>query len=123
MPMTFYDRSGKPVAYTEDDVHIFLYSGYPVGYLYDGSVYSYSGRHLGTLRTGWIRDHAGACVFFTDFTEDAMNGGPPLPAKLVKPPKLLKKPKPAKGRREAPPPRADDAAEWSAHLAEKFFIS
>ena len=31
-------------------------------------------------------------------TDDAMDSGPPLPAKLVKPPKLLKKPKPAKGR-------------------------
>lgn len=119
MPMTFYDRSGKTVAYTEDDVHIFLYSGYPVGYLYNGSVYSYSGRHLGMLRTGWIRDHAGACVFFTD---EATNGGPPMPAKHVKPPKLLKKPKPLKGRREAPPPRADDTDEWSQHGAETFFI-
>jgi hypothetical protein len=119
MPMTFYDRSGKPVAYTEDDVHVFLYSGYPVGYLYDSSVYSYSGRHLGTLRAGWIRDHAGDRVFFTD----AVSSGPPLPSKLVKPPKLLKKPKPAKGRREAPPPRAEDTEEWSAHPVEKFFIS
>lgn len=120
MPMTFHDRSGKPVAYTEDDVHIFLYSGYPVGYLYDSSVYSYSGRHLGTLRMGWIRDHAGDRVFFTD---EAMHSGPPPPPKHVKPPKLLKKPKPAKGRREAPPPRADDTDEWSQHAAEKFFIS
>lgn len=120
MPMTFYDRSGKPVAYTEDDVHIFLYSGYPVGYLYDGSVYSYSGRHLGTLRTGWIRDHAGTRVFFTD---EAMNHALPLPAKLMKPPKLLKKTKPAKGRRETPPPRPEEAEEWSELSAEKFFIS
>lgn len=119
MPMTFYERSGKPVAYTEDDVHIFLYSGYPVGYLFDGSVYSYSGRHLGTLRTGWIRDHSGACVFFTD---DAMDNGLPAPPKHVKPPKLLKKPKPPKGRRETPPPRADDATEWSQHSSETFFI-
>ena len=120
MPMTFYERSGRPVAYTEDDVHIFLFSGYPVGYLCDGSVYSYSGRHLGTLRTGWIRDHAGCCVFFTD---EAMNGGPALPPKHVKPPKLLKKPKPPKGRRETPPPGADDAAAWSQHASETFFIS
>lgn len=120
MPMTFYDRSGKPVAYTEDDVHIFLYLGYPAGYLFGGSVYSYSGRHLGTVRTGWIRDHAGNGVFFTD---EAMNGGLPLPQKHVKPPKLLKKPKPPKGRRETPPPQAEDTGEWSAHSSETFFIS
>lgn len=120
MPMTFYDRSGKPAAYTEDDVHLFLFSGYPVGYLHDGSIYSYSGRHLGTLRAGWIRDHAGCCVFFTD---EVLNGGPSLPSRNVKPPKLLKKPKPPKGRREAPPPRAEDAEEWSQLSAERFFIS
>ena len=120
MPMTFYEHSGKPIAYTEDDVHIFLYTGYPVGYLFDDSVYSYSGRHLGTVRMGWIRDHAGNGVFFTD---EALNGGPPLPQKQVKPPKLLKKPKPLKGRREAPPPRAEETAEWSAHSSERFFIS
>jgi hypothetical protein len=118
--MTFYDRSGKPVAYTEDDVHIFLYSGYPAGYIYNGSVYAYSGRHLGTLRTGWIRDHAGDGVLFTD---EAMESGPPMPAKLAKPPKQLKKPKPPKGPREAPPPRAEDTTEWAHHAAETFFIS
>ena len=120
MPMTFYDRAGKAVAYTEDDVHLFLFSGYPVGYIVDGSVYSYSGRHLGALRTGWLRDHAGACVFFTD---DAAGGGLELPEKRVKPPKLLKKPKPPKGRREPAPPRAEDGTEWSELSGETFFIS
>src|SRR5215210_6296544 len=110
MPMTFYDRSGKPVAYTEDDVHIFLYSGIPVGYLYNSSVYAYTGRHLGTLRSGWIPD-------------EAASGVSPLPPKLVKPRKLLKKPKPPKGSREAPPPRAEDVEEWSQQAGEGFFGS
>ncbi|HKH50085.1 MAG TPA: hypothetical protein VKM72_35995 [Thermoanaerobaculia bacterium] len=120
MPMTFYDCSGKPVAYTEDDVHIFLYSGIPVGYLYNSSVYAYTGRHLGTLRSGWIRDQAGHGVLFTD---EAASGVPPLPPKLVKPRKLLKKPKPPKGSREAPPPRAEDVEEWSQQAGEGFFGS
>jgi hypothetical protein len=119
MPRTFYDRSGKPVAYTEDEVHIFLYTGYPAGYLYDSAVYSYTGRHLGMLRSGWIRDHTGACVFFT---EEATGGGPPLPELQAKPRKLLKKAKPPKGRRETPPPRADDLTEWSGQAAETFFV-
>lgn len=120
MPMTFYDRTGKAVAYTEDDVHIFLYSGYPVGYLADGSVYSYSGRHLGTLCAGWLRDHGGHCVFFTD---EAAALGPELPQKRLRPPKLLKKSKPPKGRREPAPPRFDDTQEWSQLSSETFFIS
>lgn len=119
MPMTFYDRAGKAVAYTEDDVHLFLFSGYPVGYIVDGSVYSYSGRHLGTFRAGWLRDHAGACVFFTDEAAAGLE----LPEKRVKPPKLLKKPKPPKGRREPAPPWAEDGTEWSELSGETFFIS
>jgi hypothetical protein len=120
MPMTFYDRSGKAVAYTEDDVHLFLFSGFPVGYLLDGGVYSYSGRHLGTIRAGWLRDPTGACVFFTD---GAVEGDLELPPKRAKPPKLLKKPKPPKGRREPAPPRAEDSPGWSELSSETFFIS
>ncbi|HBL31293.1 MAG TPA: hypothetical protein DD490_31075 [Acidobacteria bacterium] len=118
MPMTFHDRTGKPAAYTEDDVHIFFYSGAPAGYSFDGAVYTYPGRHLGTIRTGWVRDHDGRCVFFTD---EALNSSLPQPEKLAKPPKLIKKPKPAKGRRETPPPRPADLDEWSELSGEGFF--
>jgi hypothetical protein len=120
MPMTFYDRTGKAVAYTEDDVHVFLFLGYPVGYITNGDVYSYSGRHLGTLRAGWLRDHAGQCVFFT---EGAVERGLELPARRVKPPKLVKKLKPPKGHREPAPPRAEDGDGWSELSSETFFIS
>jgi len=118
MPMTFYDRTGKAAAYTEDDVHLFLFSGHAAGYIIDGAVYSYSGRHLGTIRAGWLRDHAGECVFFT---EGAVERGLELPEKRVKPPKLLKKPKPPKGRREPAPPRAEDGGGWSELSPETFF--
>ena len=84
----------------------------------DGSVYTYPGRHLGTIRTGWVRDHDGRCVFFTD---EALNSSLPQPEKLAKPPKLIKKPKPAKGRRETPPPRPADLDEWSELSGEGFF--
>jgi hypothetical protein len=120
MPMTFYDRAGKAVAYTEDDVHLFLYSGYPGGYIVDGSVYSYSGRHLGTIRSGWLRDHGGHSVFFTD--EAVLASGLEIPEQRLKPPKLLKKPKPPKGRRELPPARPEEADGWSELPTETFFI-
>jgi hypothetical protein len=120
MPMTFYDRMGKAVTYTEDDVHLFLYSGHPAGYIVDGSVYSYSGRHLGTIRSGWLRDHGGQPVFFSN--EAVMASGLEIPAQQVKPRKLLKKPKPPKGRREPAPARADEADGWSELSTETFFI-
>lgn len=123
MPMSFYDRTGRAVAYTEDDVNLFLYSGAPAGYIIDGSVYSYSGRHLGTIRSGWLRDHAGCSVLFTD---EAASGGPELPEKRVKPRKQLKKAKPPKEHREPAPPRAEDSSEWSPAFStspETFFLS
>jgi 4-fold beta flower protein len=121
MPMTFYDRAGKAFAYAEDDVHIFLYTGHPAGYIVDGSVYAFSGRHLGTLRAGWLRDHAGKAVLCTGEAVAADGLEPPL--KLDKPPKLLKKPKPAKGHRETAPHRSDDEPGWSETPPEALFGS
>ena len=63
MDITFYDSHGKPTAYTEDNEHIYLFSGKPVAYIDGSSVYSYSGRHLGWFDEGWIRDNSGYCVF------------------------------------------------------------
>jgi len=64
MDITFYDASGSAIAYTGDNEHIYLYSGEPVACLSDGSVYAYSGKHLGRFANGWIRDHEGLlCIF------------------------------------------------------------
>ena len=60
---TFYDRNGKPIAYTEDDEYIFLFTGEPVAYLYDNTVYGYNGRQFGWFENGWVRDLHGSCVF------------------------------------------------------------
>lgn len=32
--MTFYSREGAPIAYTEDNETIYLFTGEPVAYLY-----------------------------------------------------------------------------------------
>lgn len=47
MILNFYDRDRKPIVYTDDDEHLYAYCGRPVAYFYEGSVYSYPGRHLG----------------------------------------------------------------------------
>lgn len=119
MSMTFYDHAGRAAAYAEDDVHIFLYTGHPVGYIVEGSIYAFSGRHLGTLRAGWVRDHAGLAVLCTEEAVTAEALAPPQ--KLDKPPKMLKKPKPAKDRRELPPDRPEEVAGWSASPPEALF--
>jgi len=81
MEIIFYNSQGHPTAYTEDEVYIYLFSGQPVAYIDDSSVFAYNGRHLGRFEDGWIRDNQGNCVFFT---EDS-SGVPMKPMKSMKP--------------------------------------
>lgn len=39
--MVFYNHEGKPIAYCEDKEKIYLFSGEPVAYFYNGLVYGY----------------------------------------------------------------------------------
>jgi hypothetical protein len=119
MEFTFYDSNGKPIAYTQDGVHIYLFSGEPVAYLAGTSVYSFSGKHLGRFENGWIRDNNGECVFFT---KDA-RGGPLKPLKQLKPLKSLKQLKPLKGLKELKPLRPLKSLSWSRLSGKQFFRS
>ncbi|SHI96546.1 hypothetical protein SAMN02745671_02261 [Anaerovibrio lipolyticus DSM 3074] len=117
--MTFYDSTGRAVAYTEDNENIYLYSGDPVGYLYGNLVYSYKGTQLGRFENGWIRDKRGDCAFFT---EAARGDGPTKPVKQVKPVKGLKKLMPIKGIRHVPFLKTVDSLSWSSLSDERFFL-
>ena len=116
--MTFYDRSGKPIAYCDDGETMYLFSGEPVAYLHKELVYSFPGIFLGRLENGWVRDRNGYCVFFT---EDAAGGGPAKPAKWAKPGKGGKWGKPGKSGRMAPYARPARIAWWSDLSGEEFF--
>ncbi|HCP31946.1 TPA: hypothetical protein DIT45_01645 [Candidatus Acetothermia bacterium] len=59
----FYDHSGSSVAYTQDGIHIYTFSGEPVAYLDGDSVYSFSGEHL-----GWFEDGFGTIPVIACFT-------------------------------------------------------
>ena len=117
MELTFYDSKGRPIAYTEDGTYIYLFSGEPVAYLDNESVYSVSGKHIGRFRNGWIRDNNGQCVFFS---EDA-TGGPMKPMKMMKPMKSMKQMKPMKSMKEMRPMRPMDSLSWSELSGEQFF--
>lgn len=110
--LVFYDESGRAVAYTEDGEHIFGYSGVPLAYVEGDSVYSYSGAHLGWYLDGWIRDHAGACVYFTE----AATGGPIKPMRAVKPVKGVKSILPIRGIKAIKPLRPLNQFDWSLVL-------
>jgi hypothetical protein len=117
MQITFFDRSGRPVAYTTDGVYIYLFNGKPVAYVRNESVYSFPGKHLGWFLNGWIRDHSGACAFFTE----SATGGPVKPVKRTKPVKGVKGIKPIKGTRQIKPIKAIKSLSWSALTGEPFF--
>lgn len=65
MSLEFYDFKGMPVAYTDDDEHIYSFDGRPVAYFFGDSVYSYRGHHLGFFRRGLIHDNRGLLVLIT----------------------------------------------------------
>ena len=114
--MVFYNRNGIPIAYDEDG--IYLFSGRPVAYIYQDTVFNYSGKQLGWFSNGWIRDLSGRCVFFSD---NATGFGPLKPLKRVIPKKALKMLKPLKGVRQVKHVRALDSMAWSPLSGEVFF--
>lgn len=117
MVTTFYNKHGVAIFYTEDQEHLYLYTGTPVGYFRDDSVYSFSGRHLGRFTDGWIRDNSGACVFFT---EDA-SGGPVRPVRGIRPVRGVRGVKPVKGVRSVKPVRPVKSTSWSQFTSKDFF--
>ncbi|MBI4213629.1 MAG: hypothetical protein HY534_04900 [Chloroflexi bacterium] len=113
----FYDRAGRPVAYSADSGDLYLYSGEPVGYLEDDSVYSFSGNHLGWYVEGWIRNHLGEPVFFT--REAA--GFPKRPAPLDEPQRDGRRGAPSRAPKESKPQAPERRLQWSLLSSERFF--
>ncbi|MDA3616341.1 4-fold beta flower protein [Polluticaenibacter yanchengensis] len=117
MPYTFYDRSGFPSIYTEDDEHLYDFSGNPIAYISENSIYNYRGRHLGWFDNGWIKDSSGNCFLFSEIA----SGGPLKPLKKLKPLKSLKKLKPIKGLKQLKPLKPLSTLNWSIHTINDFF--
>ena len=115
--MTFYDSSGRAVAYCDDGETIYLFNGMPVVYFYGDVVYGFNGHQFGTIKNGWIRDNSGLCVFYTDNAQ----GGPVKPVKQVSPAKCVKHVKLVKSVRHTPYVKAVDCLGWSNLSGERFF--
>lgn len=113
----FYNQHGQAVAYAENDECIYLYTGTPVAYFDDDSVYSFSGKHLGWFENGWILDNNGYCVFFTDNAD----GGPMKPFKKFEPFKKFRKFEPFKHFKEFKPTKASIKNSWSELSDDDFF--
>ena len=116
--MVFYDNHGRPIAYTEDDVHIYLFTGEPVAYLDGDAVYGFNGHQFGWFENGWICDLDGYCVFFT---ENATGSGPVKPVKHVCPVKHVKRIKPVKHVKRVRRVKAVKKLSWSQLSGVVFF--
>ena len=117
MELTLYDRSGKASAYSEDGIHIFLFSGHAAGFIHEDSIYDYSGKHLGWIIDGWVREHTGRCVFYIDGASD----GPLKPITQGNPAKVEKQIPPAKGVMKPRNVKPSFLKAWSALTGEQFF--
>lgn len=116
--MTFYNKSGKPIAYTEDHETLYLFTGEPVAYIHDNAIYGYNGKQFGWLENGWIRDLHGSCAFFN---EETTGSGPVRPIKNISPIKHIKKIKPIKSVRNVKRVKAVNALSWSTLSCKEFF--
>lgn len=119
MITTFYNSEGRAVAYIDDDGEaIYLYDGSPVAWLSDDGMFAYSGKFLGWLSDGWVRDLRGDCAFFTDSTS---GGGPVRPVRQVKPVRGVRGIRPVRGVRQVRPVRPVNSLSWSRLRSESFF--
>ncbi|MBW4465693.1 MAG: hypothetical protein KME07_09670 [Pegethrix bostrychoides GSE-TBD4-15B] len=117
MSLDFYDQHGAPIAYSDDGEHIYTFGGRPVGYLSGGSIYGYSGKHLGQFENGLIRDKAGNVALFSQ----ECSGGPIKPIKQIKPIKGIKQVRPIKGIKQIEPIKPISTLGWSVLSGEQFF--
>ena len=110
--LVFFDSQGQVVALkADDDDVVFRWNGTPVAILDDEfvSVYGFDGRHLGWFGDGWIRDHDGACVYYTD----EARGGPVRPARRTRRTRGTPKAPRARKARQPPPPHRPNQRVWS----------
>ncbi|AJJ11580.1 hypothetical protein CH64_1088 [Yersinia rohdei] len=117
MTINFYGRTGVPYAYTDDGIHIYTFSGKPIGYFSDDSVYLFNGRHVGYWENGFIRDSRGRALLFTTDS----SGGPMKPMVGMTPLKGLKHLMPMKGLKHLKPLKPLFSSSWSTNRAIDVF--
>lgn len=110
----FFDSKGNAVAYFDDDDTLYLWSGEPVAYMDEDSLFGFNGKHLGWRKDGAIYDHDGNVVA-------AIVGRFKTPVSAA-PSKAFKEFKPFKGFKEFKPFKPFFGATWSDLPARSFFL-
>jgi hypothetical protein len=117
MSLDFYDLNGRAYAYSDDGDTIYTFTGIPVAYISDDSIYAFSGKHIGCYNDGLIRDQNGDVLLFTS----EASGGPMKPMRQMKPMKSMKQMKPMKGLKQMKPMRPMKTLGWSSYVPEDIF--
>jgi len=114
--VALYDSRRQAVAYlgADDSRTVYLWSGEPVAYLVDESIYGFNGRHLGWYENGVILDHDGNVV-----ASPAIAFRKPVQAA---PARGLKGVTPSKGPTQSTPVKPTLASSWSDLSARDFFL-
>lgn len=113
----FYDKSGKAVAYVKQN-DIYSFGGKPIAYIdKDIYVYLFSGKHVGWVENGWIIDLSGNYVLFSD----GASGGPTRPLKQILPIRSIRSIKPIKGIKEIHRVKPIKSNNWSRYTVDEFF--
>ena len=113
----FFDSNGMAFAYSDNEEIIYTFCGRPMAYLYNESVYAFSGCQRGFFEDGQIWDSKGSVVLFTP----KAIGGPMKPLKSAPPLKVFRQLVPFKALRNVKPPRPFKTMSWSNTLPEKHF--
>jgi len=118
VPIIFYDRNGVAVAHSEDERHLYLFTGQAVAYLEAGALYSYPGHLMGWFKEGWLRDRDGRCVAYAA----RAIGGPVHPPAKALPVQSAKKPQPVELLRDKLTLRPIQSDAWSDQTALDFLL-
>ena len=115
--VVLFDSHRRAAAYLDagDRRTVYLWSGEPVAYLVDDSIYGFNGKHLGWYTNGMIFDHEGnvvvsPAVAFRKRVE-------PAPARG------LKAQTPSKQQQESKPLQPTLGGAWSDISASEFFLN
>jgi hypothetical protein len=109
----YFDSKGTAVAYFDDDETLYLWSGKPVAYMDEDSLFGFNGKHLGWRKDGVIYDHDGAVV-----AAIASRFKTPVTAAPLK---AFKDFKPFKAFKEFKPFKPFFGTAWSDEPARSFF--
>lgn len=116
-PVDLFDSQRNAVAYVVpgNDSTIYLWSGAPVAYLVDDSIYGFNGKHLGWYKNGVVLDHDGSVVAssaiaFRKAVKPAAERGP-------------QEATPSKAPRESQPITPSVGSSWADVSAHDFFLS